>query len=63
MQVNVDTVEPDQEVAENILLGRSDVGEEGTDDGLASRELLPNGDEQLERLSIDISNVHTTLAA
>lgn len=63
VQVNVNTVKPDQEVTENILLGRGDVGEKGANDGLTSRELLPNSDEQLERLGVNISNVHTTLAA
>lgn len=63
MQVNIDTIEPDQEVTENILLGRGDVGEKGADDGFAGRELLSNGDEQLERLSINISDVDTTLTA
>lgn len=63
VQVNVDTVKPDQEVTENILLGRGDVGEKGANDGLTSRKLLPNSDEQLERLGVNISNVHTTLAA
>ena len=77
MQVNVDTVQSDQEVGEDVLLGLGDVGEEGGDEGCSVGELgirnvlwLGNwayrgvdGDEQLERLGVDISDLDTSLAA
>lgn len=62
MQVDVDGVETDQEVTENVLLGLGNVGQEGRDDGLAARELLADGQEELEGLFVDISNIHTALA-
>ena len=39
MQVNVDTVQSDQEVGEDVLLGLGDVGKEGGNEGSSVREL------------------------
>jgi hypothetical protein len=39
VQVNVDRVETDKEVAEDVLLGLGDSREQGGDDGLARGEL------------------------
>lgn len=39
MQVNVNRVETDEEVAEDVLLGLGDGREQGGDDGLARGEL------------------------
>lgn len=39
MEVNVDTVQSDQEVGKDILLGLGDIGKEGLDEGLSAGEL------------------------
>lgn len=61
VQVDVDTVQSDQEVGKDILLGRRDMGEEGADEGLSRGELLVDLDQEFESLGIDISDIDTTL--
>jgi len=39
VQVNVDTVQSDQEVGEDVLLGLGNVGKEGGNEGSSVREL------------------------
>lgn len=40
VEVDVDTVESDQEVGKDILLGLGNGGEQSTNEGLSARELL-----------------------
>lgn len=61
MEVDVDGVESDEEVTEDILLGLGDVGEEGRDKVLSVRELRADGDQELQGLGVDISDLDTTL--
>jgi hypothetical protein len=62
VQVDVDTVETDQEVGENILLGLGNVGKEGRNERFSVREAGVDRNQQLERFGIDISDFNTTLA-
>ena len=62
VQVDVNTVETDQEVGKNVLLGLGDVGKEGRNKGFSVREAGVDRNQQLKRLSIDISDLDTTLA-
>jgi hypothetical protein len=61
VEVDVDTVEADNEVAEDVLLSLGDVGEERLDHLLTGREGLADGEEELERLGVDIADVDTAL--
>jgi hypothetical protein len=61
VKIDIDTIKPDQEVDESVLLGCWNVGEESILDFVARRELLVNGDEELESLGINIADFDTTL--
>lgn len=61
VKIDIDTVKPDQEVDESVLLGCWNVGEESFLDFVARRELLVDGDEELESLGIYIADFDTTL--
>lgn len=60
VQVDVNTVQSDQEVAKDILLVGRNVLEQSRNDGLPRGELLADGDEKLEGFRIDIADFDTT---
>jgi hypothetical protein len=79
VEVDVDSVETDQEVAKGLLLGFRDILEQSRDDGLPRRELqngqrrsiktrentyrLVNSDQKLHSLGVDISDFDTTFVS
>lgn len=62
MQVNVDTVETDQEVGKDILLGLGDVSKKGGNEGFSVWESSVDGHQQLESFGVDITDFNTTFA-
>lgn len=52
MEVDVDGVQSDQEIAENVLLGRGNVGKEGGGDLLSRRELELSDNAESRLISI-----------
>lgn len=63
VEVDVDAVKPDQEVDESVLLGCWHLSEESALDLVTRRELLVDGDEELESLGVDIANFDTTFVS
>jgi hypothetical protein len=61
VKIDIDTVKPDQKVDESVLLGCRNLGEERFLDFITGRELLVNGDKELESLGVNIANFDTTL--
>ena len=61
VEVNVDRVEADEEVDKSLLLCGGNMLEEGVGDDLPGREGLADGDVELKSLSVDITDVDTTL--
>lgn len=62
MKVDVDRVEAGNEVNEGLLdLTTSDILEEAGLDGLAVGKLASNGDEELDSLGVDISDLDSSL--
>ena len=57
MQVNVDTVETNEEINEGVFLFGWDVGQEGGRDDVACGERLNYGKVEYERLCVDVANV------
>ena len=63
VEVDVDTVKTDQEVGKDVLLGLGDVGEKGGNERFPVWERVVDGDQQLERLGVDIADLDTTFVS
>ena len=60
MQIDVNTVETDEEVNEGLLLLGGDVGEKGRGDGFAGGEGFVDGDIEDKGFSVDVTDINTT---
>jgi hypothetical protein len=63
VQIDVNTVETDEEVNESLLLLGRDVGKKGRSDGLAGGEGFVDGDIEDKCFSVDIANINTTFVS
>lgn len=59
VKIDVDRVHADKEVCQNLLLLGADVLEEGRLNLLSRREIRTDGDEELERFCVDITDIYT----
>lgn len=60
VEIDIDRVEADEEIDKGILLGFSDMNEDGLLDLVARWELSTDGDGKSECLCVDIANIDTT---
>ena len=63
MKVDVDAVQPNQEVHKGLLLGRRNGLEECGLDYIPGWEVLVNRNLELESLGVDVANVHSSFVS